>query len=123
MISIRLSLISSICLSVRSKPDRCPTGAVSWNAEAKRLEIDNSKCIGCGQCMKACPLVAIKVFKTRAEYDKLKAEIDADPHRAEDLLIDRYGVSTLPALVFFKDGAEIGKIEGFFSTTNPNAPF
>jgi thiol-disulfide isomerase/thioredoxin len=139
--------------------------------------------------MKACPLVAIKVFKTRAEHDKLKAEIDADPHRAEDLLVDRYGagalettplqpnevekfvaetnglvclelnpddaelvcniqaipiseimdlnavtyracengraiadrygVTTLPALIFFKDGAQIGKIEGFFFNDEP----
>ena len=162
----------------------CPTGAVYWNDGAKRLEIDNSKCVSCGLCMKACPLVAIKVYKTQLELDKLKAEIDADPHSAEDLLVDRYGagaletkpllpnrvgkfiaehdglvcielnpddeklvcnvqaipisaimdldkvtyracengkeiaarygVLELPALVFFKDGRRIGKIEGFF---------
>jgi len=135
--------------------------------------------------MRVCPIVAIRVAKTQAEYDKIKAEFDADPRRAEDLQVDRYGagacetptlrpeqaadfiaehhkglvclelqppyddmpcqllsipiselmdlskityravadgkeiadeygVSEFPALVFFKDASQIGKVEGYF---------
>jgi Fe-S-cluster-containing hydrogenase component 2 len=165
----------------------CPTKAVFWNENASRLEIDNSKCIGCGQCARVCPIAAIKVAKTQAQLDEYKAEIDADPRRAEDLFVDRYGagavetkplqpehvaefvvsqggdvcielnqddkdlvcfmqaipiseimdlekiayracengreimagydVGALPALVFFRDGAQIGKIEGFYENS------
>ena len=160
----------------------CPTGAVRWDDADKTLKIDNEKCVGCGACARVCPIMAIKVAKTRAEYDKIRAEYDADPRRAEDLKVDRYGagafdtptlrpnraaefvaargpgwtclelqpayeeltcqlmsipiseildlnkvayravadgkeiaaeygVAALPALVFFKDGARVGKVE------------
>jgi hypothetical protein len=131
------------------------------------------------------------VAKTKAEYDRIKAELDADPRRVEDLKVDRYGagafsdptlqpqeaeefvaehsrggvvclelqmpyedmpchllsipmaelldlgkityravahdkelaakydVADTPALAFFKDGAQIGRIEGYYED-NPN---
>lgn len=180
LINFKICSNDSPCNALRV----CPTKAVIWNAEKRTLEIDNSKCISCGACVKVCPIAAIRVAKTKTEYDAIKAEYDADPRRAEDLQVDRYGagavetptlspdeaatftseqkgliclelqldnndmpcqflsipiselmdlnkityravangktiaknynVSEIPALVFFKNGIQFGKIEGYF---------
>ena len=165
----------------------CPTGALYWNEEKETIEIDNEKCISCGACENECPIGAIRVAKTEAEYIKIKEEIDNDPRSQKDLFVDRYGaaplsdffmidinnlkekikknnlavvelynddsiecllksipikdivnqlpentvfykvecnddtkkdlnIKELPALVFFKNGNQIGKIEGYYST-------
>lgn len=50
----------------------CPKKVFSWNEEKKSLEIDNTKCISCRLCEKACMVSAIKVAKDIEEYEKLK---------------------------------------------------
>ena len=37
----------------------CPVGALIWNNDNERPEIDNKKCIRCGLCASQCPLGAI----------------------------------------------------------------
>jgi len=69
----------------------CPAGVFSWNEEKQSLEIDNSKCINCGACEKACMVNAIRVAKSEEEYQKIKKEIDEDPRTINDLLVERYG--------------------------------
>jgi Fe-S-cluster-containing hydrogenase component 2 len=69
----------------------CPTGALSWDEKRKSIKIDNKKCVSCGKCVKACGVEAIKVAKNEKEYVKLKKEIAADPRKATDLFVDRYG--------------------------------
>lgn len=69
----------------------CETGALYWNKEKNKIEINNSKCINCGKCEKACPVDAIKVAKTNEEFETIKKEIDKDPRRISDLFVDRYG--------------------------------
>ncbi len=84
----------------------CPTGALSWNEEKKSIEIDNDKCISCGQCEKECPIGAIMISKSREEYEKNKKEIAEDTRTIKDLFVDRYGAS--PLSDFFKiDGSDI----------------
>ena len=163
----------------------CPTGALYWDEESGRITHDESKCIGCGACTKECPVAqAIRLARTEVEAEQIQAEYDADPRRAEDLFIDRYGgdivltkttesenaialaaqtsglaimelnnddlircllmsipmkelfaghqwkhikvmnpseellkelgISEITALVFFQDGKQIGKVEGYF---------
>ncbi len=73
----------------------CPTGALKWNEKKETIEIDNEKCISCGKCENECPIGAIRVAKTEAEYKKIKEEIDNDPRTQKDLFVDRYGATPL----------------------------
>lgn len=76
-------------------PPVCPTGAITWNEEKKTLEIDNSKCTSCGLCIPTCPMEAIFLAKTDAEYNQIKKEIDEDKRTRKDLFVDRYGAMPL----------------------------
>ncbi|MFQ5647992.1 MAG: 4Fe-4S binding protein [Candidatus Aenigmatarchaeota archaeon] len=77
------------------------------------------------QILEATQLAALELFKDETimcllhsipikqlfegmevKYRKMEVENDA--------LLERYGVRELPALLFFKDGNLLGKIEGFF---------
>lgn len=73
----------------------CPTGALSWDEEKETIKIDNDKCISCGACERNCPIGAIRVARTKEEYDKYKEEIDNDPRTVKDLFVDRYGAAPL----------------------------
>lgn len=73
----------------------CPTGAISFDEEKESLVIDNEKCISCGLCEKECPIGAIRVAKSEAEYNKIKEQIDNDPRTTRDLFVDRYGAAPL----------------------------
>ncbi|MGV8151595.1 MAG: 4Fe-4S dicluster domain-containing protein [Candidatus Nanoarchaeia archaeon] len=73
----------------------CATGALSWDENDKTIRIDNSKCISCGSCEKACPVEAIRVAKTKEDYEKIKREIEEDPRKISDLFVDRYGAQPL----------------------------
>ena len=73
----------------------CPTGAFYWDKKNKTIAIDNSKCVSCGTCEKACPVGAIRFAKNDEEYKKIKKEIDEDSRRISDLFVDRYGAQPL----------------------------
>ena len=81
----------------------CPNGVFSWNEEKQTLEIDNSKCVCCGLCEKACMVSAIRVARTDEEYKKIEEEINNDPRSINDLLVERYGAKLVdPAMTFGK---------------------
>ncbi|HOI97601.1 MAG TPA: 4Fe-4S binding protein [Candidatus Pacearchaeota archaeon] len=69
----------------------CKTGALFWDGKRKSVSIDNSKCVSCGACEKACMVGAIRVAKNSKEHAKIKKEIDNDPRKIADLWADRYG--------------------------------
>jgi len=69
----------------------CPTGALSWDPKKKTIVTHNKECIACTKCVGQCPVGAIKVAKTKAEFQMLKKEIDDDLRKVSDLFIDRYG--------------------------------
>lgn len=72
--------------------DVCPTGALYWDDANGKIGHNESKCIGCGACENACPVaMAIRLARDAAAEKQILAEYDADPRRAEDLFIDRYG--------------------------------
>lgn len=73
----------------------CPVKAFYWNRKKKTIAVDNSKCIDCGKCEEACPVDAIRVARTKEEYEKIKREIEEDPRKVSDLFIDRYGAQPI----------------------------
>lgn len=80
----------------------CPNNVFSWDEENKTLLIDNSKCVSCGLCEKACMVSAIRVAKNQEEYNKIQKEFDEDKRTINDLLVERYGGKPI-------DSAMIGK--------------
>lgn len=73
----------------------CPKGVFQYDDEKHTLTIDNDKCISCGLCEKACMVSAIKVARTKEEYEKIKQEIEDDPRTTNDLFVDRYGATPI----------------------------
>ena len=69
-------------------------------------EIIKFKSNGCGGCKALQPVIE----QIAKEYPDIKfsdVNIDDDPDKAA-----AFGVTTLPTLVFLKDGAEVGKLMG-----------
>lgn len=78
----------------------CPNNVFSWDEEKKTLLIDNSKCVSCGLCEKACMVSAIRVAKNQEEYNKIQKEFDEDKRTINDLLVERYGGKPIdPAMI------------------------
>jgi Fe-S-cluster-containing hydrogenase component 2 len=163
----------------------CPTGALHWDNEKRRLSFDDEKCHQCGLCENACEadVISMKEYTSECAERKLrhrnsvirpcnfaqerygtalinkdfelslssfvKRDFCADSVVAVevydknsiecllysipiDYLFEKRGVkfrkmevsdnflsenriSTLPALLFFRDGKEIGRVEGFYN--------
>lgn len=75
--------------------DVCPVGAIKYNEDIGKIEIDKSKCLSCGLCENACPIGAIGVAKNKEEYEELISEIENDPRSVNDLFVDRYGADVI----------------------------
>ena len=73
----------------------CSIGAFYWDREKRTIAVDNSKCTDCGRCEEACPVDAIRVAKTKEEYEKIKNEIEKDLRKVSDLFVDRYGAQPI----------------------------
>ena len=73
----------------------CPTQALNYNENTKRIEIDNEKCISCGLCERTCPIGAIAVARSKEEELEILHAIEEDPRSSEDLFVDRYGADII----------------------------
>ena len=89
----------------------CPTGALSYDEAKKTINIDNTKCISCGQCMPQCPVSAICVAKTDEEYKDYEKQIENDPRTIKDLFVDRYGASAISDFFVIEESQLQNKIE------------
>lgn len=69
----------------------CPTGALFWDKEEARIRTDNNLCISCGVCVRECPVGAIQVAETEAEYLAINKSIEQDQRTIEELFVERYG--------------------------------
>lgn len=41
--------------------DVCPTKAIGWDGDSRKVQIDSEHCIGCGLCVVRCPYGAIRL--------------------------------------------------------------
>ena len=59
--------------------------------------------------IKACNITEARVVgdKYKAYFETVKVNVDENPE-----LTERYGVSGIPALLFFKDGREVFRMSG-----------
>ena len=55
------------CLLVRNRnaeclrcAQACTSGCISYNEQTKMLDIDQTRCVGCGTCATACPTCALE---------------------------------------------------------------
>ena len=67
-----LSFIPSVCMQCEEPycAEVCPTGALTKNPETGVVELNKDKCIGCKQCVVACPWGSIKLNHTGKEIIK-----------------------------------------------------
>lgn len=90
----------------------CKRGVFSWNDENHTLVIDNSKCVNCGLCEKACMVHAIRVAKTPEEYKKIQKEFDDDPRSINDLLVEKFGGKPIDDAMLGKEREIKDKLQG-----------
>ncbi len=62
----------------------------------------------CGPCKLLAPIVA----KVAKEVDTPIFEIDVDAKDTKDI-VDKYGIKSIPQMVYVKDGKEVGRKQGF----------
>lgn len=90
----------------------CPTGALYWNEIEGRIGINNALCVSCRKCvMDGCPVGAIIVTESDAEFEQVKAEIENDPHDKSQLFVDRFGAAPISDDVLIEKSAIAEKIQ------------
>ncbi|MDY6895124.1 MAG: 4Fe-4S dicluster domain-containing protein [Thermotogota bacterium] len=67
-----LTFVPSVCLQCERAycEEVCPTSALTKNSETGVVELNKEKCIGCKQCIVACPWGSIKLDHTGKEVIK-----------------------------------------------------
>lgn len=87
----------------------CPTGALYFDEETGRIAFNEELCCDCGACADAdgdgCPIGAIMHAESDEEYARIKAEVEAENRKAEDLNVERYGASPMSSPISL-DGLE-----------------
>jgi thioredoxin 1 len=85
-------------------------GTVDWDAEvlgSGRPVLVDLWAAWCGPCRVVGPIVD-EIADERAEsLDVFKLDVDANPEVAM-----RYGVNSIPTLLVFRDGEEVGRVVG-----------
>jgi len=90
----------------------CPAGAFYWQDVNKSIAVDNEKCISCGNCEKSCQVGAIRVTRSKNEWERIKKEIEEDPRTVADLFVDRYGADSIdPAFAATEEKFQIQILE------------
>lgn len=85
-------------------------GAVDWDAEvlgSGRPVLVDLWAAWCAPCGVVGPIVDEIAGDRAGSLDVFKLNVDEDPEVAM-----RYGVSSIPTLLVFRDGAEVGRVVG-----------
>lgn len=61
-----------VCYQCRKPPcgEKCPVEAITYDAKKGIVVVDETKCIGCGICIEACPFGAMKMHLTTSKAIK-----------------------------------------------------
>ena len=74
----------------------CPTGAIFWDEQEKKLKTNNELCVSCRLCVTdGCPVGAILVADSAEEYENIQKQIEDDEHSKEELFVERYGATAI----------------------------
>ena len=74
----------------------CPTGAIFWNENKGKLDVNNDLCVSCQRCViEGCPIGAISVVDNETDYEIELARIEADERTVDELFVERYGASVI----------------------------
>ncbi len=85
--------------------ESCPTGALFWDMNRKKIGVNNDLCISCHECASACPVGAILVADNDEEFTQIRIDIESDTRTVEDLFVERYGAMPIDEELVLKDGA------------------
>lgn len=66
----------------------------------------------CGPCQMLAPVLE-KISEERNDFDIYKIDIDEEME-----LAIKYGVEVVPTMIIFKDGNQVGRLEGFYDKTS-----
>jgi thioredoxin 1 len=72
----------------------------------------------CGPCKMLSPVIESLAPEFEGKLDIVKVDIDAEQDLAQ-----KYGVTSIPTIVFFKGGEEVGRMVGFQSKESLQAKF
>ncbi|HEV2094441.1 MAG TPA: thioredoxin [Rubrobacter sp.] len=85
-------------------------GTADWDTEvlgSGRPVLVDLWAAWCGPCRVVGPIVDEIAGERAGSLDVFKLDVDANPEVAI-----RYGVSSIPTLLVFRDGAEVGRVVG-----------
>ena len=66
----------------------------------------------CGPCQMLTPVLE-KISEERNDFDIYKIDVDEEME-----LAIKYGVEVVPTMIIFKDGNQVGRLEGFYDKTS-----
>lgn len=84
--------------------ETCPTGALFWNTDNGKIDVNNNLCISCHECVSACPVGAILVADNDEEFAQMRIDIENDTRTAKDLFVERYGAMPIDEELVLEDG-------------------
>ncbi len=83
--SPHVQVLTDRCAGCQECSVRCPTGAITLDAETWTVLADDAACVGCRQCVRTCPFSAITVDGPVL----VEPRVQLSQHHPEHLLADR----------------------------------
>lgn len=81
----------------------CPTGALFWDLDRRKIGVNNDLCISCHECTSACPVGAILVAANDEEFAQMRIDVENDTRTVEDLFVERYGAMPIDEELVLED--------------------
>ena len=56
----------------------CPTGAITYNINQRKILVNKELCNFCGECLKTCPYAVFHLVENEAEARRLDEKLPAE---------------------------------------------